>query len=194
MTVWITFQFVLPASISVHCAVPSAVGFFEALSVTLARGNSSVVDGQVSVRAFSWQVFNRENIFFVLVKLVTTKPSVQNLFCLHLVKTFLIYVDNDAENIAMVFVRSVDLMWNRDSHTLKHTDHLKLSFFFSSFFSLPILPCGLWSIRNWMKLSLFKHCRWNRTPFTHREIGHRSSAVPVLCTQNLCCVLCAHLA
>ena len=57
---------------------------------------------------------NRYNILFAQLELVTTKPSVQTLFSLHLV---LIYVDNDAKNVAMVCFRSVD-MWNRDSHTV----------------------------------------------------------------------------
>ena len=70
-----------------------------------------------------WQILNRSNILFAQLKLVTIKASVQSsLFCLHLV---LIYVDNDARNVAMVCFLSVH-MWNTDSHTVMHTDHLKL--------------------------------------------------------------------
>ena len=50
-------------------------------------------------------------------------------FCLQSLQTFLIYVDSDAKNVAMVCVRSVD-RWNRDSRTVMHIDHRKLKFVF----------------------------------------------------------------
>ena len=84
---------------------PPAVALSEALSVTLARGNGRLADRQLYTAAFLWQGWNRDNILYAQLKLITAKPSVQNsLFYLHLVKTFLIYVDNDAENVAIFFV------------------------------------------------------------------------------------------
>ena len=45
--------------------------------------------------------------------------------CLELVLSALVFhlVNNNAKNVAMVCFRSV-YMWNRDSHTVMHTDHL----------------------------------------------------------------------
>ena len=142
----------------------------------MALCNISLADRQVYIGAFLWQVVNRSNILFAQLKLVTTKPSVQNLFfffCLHSVKTLLIFVDNDAMTVAMVCVRSVD-MWNRDTHTQSRT-----------------LRSPVWcmSIRSWVT----PHRRWNWPQFTHREIDLRSFIVSVLCTQNLCCLLRALL-